>query len=363
MDDLKKKIEELKAMIKEKGKALVSVKAASLSKVTLTPGECRTLCDKVDLKYHAGLEERVIAYRFTDTTLDHYNEVIIPKGVDLKTFKGNPVILGQHDSRSFPIGKSIKTFYNKEEDSVDGWALFFDDEIDKTGVSEDFFKMASNGGMTKGSIGFTASYDDIRKPSPEEREAYKMPKNSYIFDKIKLLEYSLVSIPANPNSGQITSRKGAYSEKTLDFLLKEGESQETIDALKDVKDVISSTVEIETGEKPLFKIFIPDGEDRNTKIEEAKAYMKDFQVELTMGQPEPIEKTVSRETEEFIKTTLSQINELKSKLEVILQSAEPQTEEPNEPEPIQKDLGEDEGEELYNLSEKTDKFKQKISEI
>lgn len=345
--ELEKKADEFLKLVKEKGEFLLSVKAIN-SKVGLKPGECKTLCDKINLEYHAGLENRVLAYRLTDTTVDHYNEVIIPKGVNLKTFKDNPQILGMHNGRKFPVGNAIRTFYNKETDSIDAWVLFLDNEIDDTGVSESFFKMASKGAMRKGSIGFTAKGDDIRRPSPEERERYGIDKRGWLYDKITLLEFSLVTVPANPNAGQIASLKDAFSDKTLKFMEKDVDEKKNFSELLEKEIINKGYVKgelLNADEKPICKMYVSEGDDREAKLKEAKELQKDFNVELTIG-TQPEQEKVSKETIDLFKNIIKQIDEkLKPSIQGILKLAEPEP----ETKPIQKDLGEDEGEILYDL--------------
>ena len=111
--ELKEKAENLLKLIKENGSAVVDTEIKSLGKVTLTPKECAFLCRQVGMVYHEGLEDRVVQFRFTDATLDRDGDVIIPSGVDLSKYKKEPIVLAQHESRNFPIGRSLKTKFRK----------------------------------------------------------------------------------------------------------------------------------------------------------------------------------------------------------------------------------------------------------
>jgi hypothetical protein len=215
MDEVTKKAQELLEFLRNKGEHSLTINLKALSTVEMSAAQCMHECKKIGLEYHSGLENRIIQYRFTDATVDRHNEVIVPKGVKLADYKKDPIVLGQHAWSSNPIGKALQTKYYDEYEDVAGQVLFFDDEIDPSGISEDFFRMAKSGALQQGSIGFTAKYEDVRKPSPEEREKYGIDKHGFIFDKIVLLEFSLVSIPANPNARQIASRRKAFREKTL----------------------------------------------------------------------------------------------------------------------------------------------------
>lgn len=218
MDKIQEKADALLQFIKDRGTHAFDINLKESSLVKLSPKQCAHMCKQVGLEYHEGLENRVIQYRFTDATVDRHNEVIIPSGVDLSEFKRDPIILLQHNARTFPIGRSLQTKFDRENQDITGLVLFFDDVIDRTGVSEDTFRMAESGALVSGSIGFSADPEDIRRPSPEEREQYGLDKFGVIFDKIKLIEFSIVTVPANPNARQIASRKGAFRDRTLHYM-------------------------------------------------------------------------------------------------------------------------------------------------
>lgn len=211
--------------IRERKEQSLSTKLHS-STVDMTKEECKSLCTKIGLEFRDGFEKRVVEFRFTDATADRHNEVVNPSGVDLKSFKKDPVILLQHDAWRFPIGKSLETTFNKETNDVTGKILFFDDEIDRSGTAEDTFRMVTSGAMKNGSIGFNAKSKDIRLASPEEREKFGLEEFGVIFDKIELREFSIVTIPANPNATQVSSRKGLYREDTLLKMKEKGLSDE-----------------------------------------------------------------------------------------------------------------------------------------
>jgi len=215
MDEFKKRTVALLDAIKENGKAIANLTVKAVGAVDMEAAECKRLCKQIGLVYHEGLETRVIQFRFTDGTVDRDGDIIKPEGVDLEEFKKEPTILSQHNSRSFPIGKSLKTMYRRKEGDIVGQVLFFDDEIDPTGISEAVFKMVKAGALNTGSIGFSAEPSDIKRPTPEEREELGMGEYGLIFERIKLLEFSIVTIPANPNARQIAAVKAAFSGKAL----------------------------------------------------------------------------------------------------------------------------------------------------
>lgn len=148
--------------------------------------------------YREGMEKRVIEYTLTDETPDRYGDVVLAKGAKFDNYKKNPIVLLFHDYSKLPVGNIIKVWTDKENKCVKGLVLFFNNEIDDTGMSETAFKFASNGAMKAGSIGFMP----IKGCRPDEKqvEEYDMPSYGYLWEEWELLEFSLVPVPANPNA-------------------------------------------------------------------------------------------------------------------------------------------------------------------
>jgi len=215
------------------------------ARVTMTVEECMTLCKSVGVEYRPGYESRVIQYRYTDATVDRYGDKVIPSGVKLDNYMGNPIVLGFHDSSRFPIGATLKCWYDGERDAVMGQVLFLDDQVDTTGFAETCFRMAAAGVIRTGSIGFMVK--KVRNPSEDERKKLGMSQYGYIYDETELLEYSITPLPANPNSTQEAVRKGMFTQKAVDTLrtnkfLPAEEMAAFEQALKDYESVASEEV-------------------------------------------------------------------------------------------------------------------------
>lgn len=134
--------------------------------------------------------KRVVA---TEQIEDRDGEVISVKGIDLKNYKGNPVLLFAHDHRSLPVGTAEKV--RKESERIT-----FEPKIsDATQFSRDVKALWDEGVLKTVSIGFI----------PLEREGN-------IITKSELLEISIVNVPANPAAMNLAKQKGLNLE-----LLKE----------------------------------------------------------------------------------------------------------------------------------------------
>jgi len=344
------------------------------AEVEISPGMCAQACKRIGLEYHEGLEKRIIQFRLTDQTVDRHNEVVIAKGVNLAGFKKDPIILFQHDRWSMPIGKSIKTWYEKGEEAIFGQLLFFDDEIDRTGMSEDVYRMVKAGAMKSGSIGFSASWDDVRKPSPEEITQYGFKnKNGYIIDKSELREFSIVTIPANPNAVQAPT-KMEIRGKTLEALLAEG-----VDLMKmeQGEKYFVKSAESVPAEKPEAVIEKPDSKSEgpiftldegekeihvHIRIEEGDTFKE---IEKKMEWAKQLTETkaantvkvelsaTGQPTQDFTKD-LEEIKQALSDLRQLV-AAKDEAEEPEE-DPVQKDDSGESDSALYEILEKGNKL-------
>ena len=175
------------------------------SRVQITPERCKTLCERAGIEYLEGYENRVIEHVITDETVDRAGDIVRAKGVDWKNYLKNPVILFAHDSYNFPVGNSIRIKY--EDESVKSWGLYFDERIDSSGRSDLVFRFVASGAMSGCSVGFIPM--EIYDPSdPKERKRLGLGEYGIEIKKSELLEYSICSIPCNPNALQnsITSK-------------------------------------------------------------------------------------------------------------------------------------------------------------
>ncbi len=191
------------------------------SKVKLTPENCKKLCKSVGVTYREGYEGRVIQYTFTDERVDRYGDIVRAKGVDLTNFKKNPVIMTFHNYNQFPVGNSIKTWYDNSDNTVKGMVLFVDEFVDPSGLSEIAFRMASNGVMKAASIGFRVL--ESRSPDESEREKLKMPRYGLIFEKSDLLELTLCPVPANVGANNTSYvQRGLFTKENINLAKEEG---------------------------------------------------------------------------------------------------------------------------------------------
>lgn len=250
--------------------------SSKVSKVKLTEDECRKLCKSVGLEFLDGYEARVLQYCMTDETVDRYGDIVIAKGVDLSQYKKNPVVLTFHDGHSFPVGSSIKTWYDKEQKAVMGWVLFFDERVDPSGIADTAYRFASSGAMKYGSIGFISKKS--RRPDEKEQQALGIPPYGVIFEESELMEFSLTPVPANPNAGQRETeiiRRGFYTKDNFASAINDDFAKyfdpETIGTIRDILDMKESPVVAEP-----VKVEVPEIKELISEVKELVKSISDL---------------------------------------------------------------------------------------
>jgi len=166
-------------------------------RVTMSVEQAKKAADGIGVEYFAGFEGRVLKYTITDQTPDRFEDVVLAKGMDSKNYEKNPIIPFAHNSWDLPIGNTIKLAIKGTAVEADG--VFMDDSIDKSGRSDIVFKMAASGFLKAASIGFIPK--KVSRPSDEEeRKRLGLGRFGVLYEKWELLEWSAVTIPANPNA-------------------------------------------------------------------------------------------------------------------------------------------------------------------
>jgi len=148
-------------------------------------------------------DDRTATFIASDDSVDRYGDVIEANGWDTSQFKSNPQFLFGHDSRSFPIGKVLRTWVdgNKFMAKVTFLPKGMDEFADKA------FAMLKAGFLNAVSVGFQPKKQE---PIYDDDGHWKGTH----FIEQSLLELSLVPIPANANAVQV-ARSLHFSTKDL----------------------------------------------------------------------------------------------------------------------------------------------------
>ena len=71
-------------------------------------------------------KDRILIFKGSDETVDRYGDIVRVAGWKLDSYKTNPVFLLHHDTRSLPVGRTLKVWKARGiGDSPNGVALMF----------------------------------------------------------------------------------------------------------------------------------------------------------------------------------------------------------------------------------------------
>lgn len=172
-----------------------------------------------------GILEAVV----TTSGQDRHGEQIVTDGIDVSNYiEKNPVVLYGHDYWGFPIGKTTKLKQQKNK-----IVATFQLALEEYPFAQTVYNLVKGGYLNAVSIGGI-----VRKWSDDYRQILEM----------EMLEFSIVSIPANPDA-MITER--AFKDiagKSMDDVRKEFEqfSQSVmLDKLKHMdNDEVNDTIKV-----------------------------------------------------------------------------------------------------------------------
>jgi len=138
------------------------------------------------IKKEHGEQEATIQdiYTFVVSTpeVDRYGTIIVPSGIDYTAYLNNPIVLAQHDSDDWPIGKCLGFMMNGE--NLEATLQFHRITEEACEVAD----LVAAGYVRAVSVGII----------PIESEEQTIDgKTVTVYTKSELVEFSVVSIPAN----------------------------------------------------------------------------------------------------------------------------------------------------------------------
>lgn len=142
-------------------------------------------------------DERVLRFTISTGTVDRDRDTIAPAGWQLDNFAKNPVVLWSHQAALLPIGKAID--FAKAPDRLVSSVRFLPAE--GYGAAGEFadsvFRLARDGFLSATSVGFRPLKWDFT--DDEERGADDWWPGVDFLEQ-ELVEFSIVSVPANPEA-------------------------------------------------------------------------------------------------------------------------------------------------------------------
>ncbi|MFC0407927.1 HK97 family phage prohead protease [Roseomonas elaeocarpi] len=141
-------------------------------------------------------EGRVIRFVISSATVDRDLDTISVDGWDLTAYRKNPVVLWGHNSDELPIGKCVSIFVEAGKLKAD--VEFLPADTPCVGDrAEAVFRMCRDGFLSATSVGFRPL--EWKLTDDEARGA-----GDYFpgvdFSRQELMEFSIVSIPCNPEA-------------------------------------------------------------------------------------------------------------------------------------------------------------------
>lgn len=130
-------------------------------------------------------DKRKLTFVLSDETIDRHGDVIRIDGWDLEQYRKNPVVLWAHDHSIPPIAKATGIWV--EDKRLMAEAEFPTAEVSQ--FADRIYRMFQDGLLSAVSIGgVPTDYD------------YEPEADVFVIKQIELLEFSAVTVPANPNA-------------------------------------------------------------------------------------------------------------------------------------------------------------------
>jgi HK97 family phage prohead protease len=136
----------------------------------------------------AADDSRAFDFTISTAAVDRYGDTVAVDGWKLANFRKNPVVLWMHDNTMLPVGKAVNV--RVEDGKLKARTEFTPAEMVR--FNDIVFEMIKGGFLSTTSVGFIplkyAFVDD-----PERRFGID-------FQEQELLEFSIVTVPANPEA-------------------------------------------------------------------------------------------------------------------------------------------------------------------
>lgn len=170
--------------------------------------------------------KREVSIVFSTESVDRDGDIINQRGIDLRAYRQNPVVLFAHNYSDLPVARSMKIFQTEGRTrsvSVDRFA-----DRDLNPLADTVFRMLTHETpfLNAASIGFRPVKFEIRELEEEDRQQFFFPAS---FLKVEKLEHSIVPVPANSEALQGAKSVGidlgpvaAWAARVLDEGIKSG---------------------------------------------------------------------------------------------------------------------------------------------
>jgi len=132
---------------------------------------------------------RQIKFTISTNAVDLDNDTVDQSGWDLSVYLTNPLVLWMHDNSSLPVGKCIGI--GVEDGALKATVEFIPAEINV--FADTVYQLILGGFLSATSVGFLPISFEIAADRSDENSWWPAVN----FTKQKLLEFSIVTVPAN----------------------------------------------------------------------------------------------------------------------------------------------------------------------
>lgn len=249
-----------------------------------------------------------VRFILTRKEVDRYGDVVMPDGIDIEEFKSNPVVLFGHgwgsSQGNIPIGKIKMETMKISKSQVEADIMFDEESGDK--FAEMIAKKVKAGFLNAGSIGF--------RPTEVSNDPVLPKQTGPTFTKWKLLEFSVVPIPALPSA----LAKREFIELRECFEAEHGEIDRFDQLIEESYEARGYTVQVKEEQHDILKTLLPSMIETLNAIKVSVEELKTLQVK----EPEPgvivakdnIDKDIN-EVGEALAGLLTELKQTKIQLE------------------------------------------------
>lgn len=210
--------------------------------------------------------ERTVRFTISKEVTDRDGDILRANGVDFGNYMKNPVFLGFHNSRDFPLGKVVKFWVEGDSVKADVYFPTLNElSSDMNNVSEkarliDFcFHCYKTGMLNAVSVGFI----------PLE---WTETQNGFDITKWELLEFSAVAVPANQDAiaEAVKSFGDDFAKGFVSVKLEKGLEEKISDCEETLKECRKTLDECERLLKDARKELGCDDEEKTIDISKIK---------------------------------------------------------------------------------------------
>ena len=181
-------------------------------------------------------DSRTVVAVISSASVDRDKEVLLPKGANFDNYLKNPVVLWGHQSSDPPIGKAL--WVKRGQKQITAKVKFATTER-----GEEIWELFKGGYLNAFSVGFIP----LKGHQPTPDEIRKMPEWAearFVYDEWELLEFSPVTVPANPDALRLALESGKVK------ICKEVKKEMAIEDVKEpAEEVLSVSIPVD-----MFKV-------------------------------------------------------------------------------------------------------------